>query len=431
MSGQIVSSGATYIVSSGVTDSGDIVTGPGSLLIVNSGGATIGAIAASGGTEEVMAGGLASGTIIAGGTLEIGSGASAGAGALTFSGTGGTLRLDDTTMPANTISGFVIGDAIDLAGVSLASGGLAGLSSGNVLVISAAGSAYDLQLDPSQDFSSVSFRLMSDGHRGTEVMAASGLSINFTYDASVGSAPAGFLTALGQATSALEAFIAAPATINLKLGYGVFFGSAMSPGTLGESGFFLDSFSYADAMSALSAGDLSADQLRAFNALSATAPESGTLWLTTAQERALGLMPSNGIDFDGAVGFSSSAQYSFAANTVPSPGKFYFIGVAEHEITEVMGRFSLLASNLAGSASYSVMDLFRYASAGALQTTTGGPSYFSIDGGATNLHAWNNFATGNHDDLGDWAVNGSHDAFDDRTGPGVINSLTVVDRINM
>jgi autotransporter passenger strand-loop-strand repeat protein len=324
MAGQIVSSGATHVVSSGVTESGDVVTGAGSLLIVSSGGIAIGATATNGGTEEVLAGGAAS------------------ADAITFSGTGGTLRLDDVAMPANTISGLVAGDTIDLAGVSLASGGLAGLSSGNVLVVSAAGSAYDLQLDPLQDLSGVSFRLMSDGHGGTAVQAVNGLSINFTYDASVSGAPAGFLAALGQATSALEAFIAAPATVNIKLGFGEIFGSAMSPGALGESGFFLDSFSYADALSALSASDLSADQLRAYNTLSASTPESGTLWLTTAQERALGLMPTNGIDFDGAVGFSSSVQFSFASGTTPPFNKFYFIGVAEHEITEVMGRFSLL-----------------------------------------------------------------------------------------
>ena len=371
MSGQTVSSGATYVVSSGVTDSGDIVTGSGSLLIVSSGGTTIGATAASGGTEEVMAGGVASGTIIAGGTLELVSGSAAGAGALTFSSTGGTLRIDGPVMPVNTISGLIAGDAIDLAGVSLASGGLAGLSSGNVLVVSAAGSAYDLQLDPSQDLSRVSFRLLSDGHGGTEVMATNGLSINLTYDTSVSSAPAGFVTAVGQAIRDLEAMIAAPATVNIRLGYGEIFDSAMSPGALGESEFFLDSFSYADALSALSAGPLTADQLRAYNTLPAVPPESGVLWLNTAQERALGLMPTNGIDFDGAIGFSSSVQFSLASGTTPSPGKFYFIGVAEHEITEVMGRFSLLASTLAGSASFSVMDLFRYASAGALQIGSG------------------------------------------------------------
>src|SRR5258708_17223521 len=100
MSGGIVSSGATYVVSSGVTESGDIVTGPGSLLIVSSGGTTIGATVVNNGKEDVLAGGVASGTVIAGGTLELASGGSADAGAISFSGTGGTLRIDDTAMPS-------------------------------------------------------------------------------------------------------------------------------------------------------------------------------------------------------------------------------------------------------------------------------------------------------------------------------------------
>ncbi len=329
-----------------------------------------------------MAGGLASGATIAGGTLELMSGGSAGTAPLVFFGSSGTLRLDDTAMPSNTIFGFVAGDAIDLAGVSLASGGLVGLSSGNVLVVSAAGSAYDLQLNPVQDFSRTSVSAFVGRPRWHRVEASSGLSINFTYDPSMSSAPAGFVAAVNKAVSALEAFIAAPATVNLTLGYGVIFGSAMSPGALGESGFFLDSYDYSDVLSALSAGPLSADDLRAYNTLTASPPDSGIIWLTTAQERGLGLTPGNGIGLDGAVGFSSSVQFSFTSGVTPPSNQFYFIGVVEHELTEDMGRFSLLEANLAGSASYGVMDLFRYASSGMLQTTTGGPSYFSIDGGA-------------------------------------------------
>src|SRR5260370_29130584 len=104
MAGQIVSSGATHVVSSGVTESGDVVTGAGSLLIVSSGGTTIGATATNGGTEEVLAGGVASRTVIAGGTLELLSDGSAGADAITFSGIGGTPRVHDRAMPSDTIS---------------------------------------------------------------------------------------------------------------------------------------------------------------------------------------------------------------------------------------------------------------------------------------------------------------------------------------
>ena len=51
-----------------------------------------------------------------------------------------------------------------------------------------------------------------------------------------------------------------------------------------------------------------------------------------------------------------------------------------------MGRTSYLSN----ADKYFVMDLYRYAAPGVLQTGTGAPSYFSINGGATNLDNWNN-----------------------------------------
>ena len=63
---------------------------------------------------------------------------------------------------------------------------------------------------------------------------------------------------------------------------------------------------------------------------------------------------------DGAVGFSSSIPYAYSdTNGVPA-GKYDLYGVVAHEISEVMGRISLLNYNEA----YSVMDLFRYAANG-------------------------------------------------------------------
>ena len=51
---------------------------------------------------------------------------------------------------------------------------------------------------------------------------------------------------------------------------------------------------------------------------------------------------------------------------------------------------------------YGVLDLYRYAGAGARQTGTGDASYFSVNGGVTNLDSFNNFRIAGTD-LGDWA----------------------------
>jgi antigen 43 len=127
-----ISSGQTSTVSSGIIDTNDLVLSGGTEMVA-SGGATSATTIQFGGFEIVSAGGTAAATVISGGTLEIQSGASVGTGGLRFAGTGGTLTISGTTMPTSTISGFVTGDTIDLAGVSFANGGAAQLHSGNVL----------------------------------------------------------------------------------------------------------------------------------------------------------------------------------------------------------------------------------------------------------------------------------------------------------
>jgi O-antigen biosynthesis protein len=120
-----------------------------------------------GGLEEVFAGGLVTGTVISGGTMEIVA-SGVVSGGIDFAGSGGTLRIDGTSMPGNTISGFVSGDMFDLAGISH-SGGSADLLSGNVLQITEGGQTYDLNLDPNQNFALDYFHLNSATGGGTLV----------------------------------------------------------------------------------------------------------------------------------------------------------------------------------------------------------------------------------------------------------------------
>ena len=85
-----------------------------------------------------------------------------------FSGTGGILKLDGATLSADTmstsvISGLTPGDTIDLTSVSFASGGSVQLLAGNILKIVENGGSATIALDPLEDFSSSSFKLVSDG----------------------------------------------------------------------------------------------------------------------------------------------------------------------------------------------------------------------------------------------------------------------------
>ena len=75
-------------------------------------------------------------------------------------------------MPTSLISGFVGGDTIDLAGIAFTDGGVITLEASNQLSVDENDTGYSLQLNPAQNFSSVSFLLSPDGSGGVDVTAA-------------------------------------------------------------------------------------------------------------------------------------------------------------------------------------------------------------------------------------------------------------------
>ena len=103
------------------------------------------------------------GTIDPGATAEISADASVAdvVQDFDFSGTSGTLKLDDPGTFAGTVYSFQPGDTIDLAGFSTAAG--ATLGTNNVLTLTeSGGQTITLDLDPAQDFSNESFLIAPD-----------------------------------------------------------------------------------------------------------------------------------------------------------------------------------------------------------------------------------------------------------------------------
>lgn len=257
--------------------------------------------------------------------------------------------------------------------------------------------------------------------------------IDVTYDQSQSSLPAGFVAAVNYVVNLFESTFTNPVTVNIDVGYGEIAGQSLGSGALGESETYIDSVSYAQATNALKTNGTSAAQQAAYATLPANSPLSGgTLWMATAQEKALGLLPANDTDIDGYVGFSSFYSFSYSATAKPASNQFYFIGVVAHEFSEIMGRTSFLGDAINGTTSYSVMDLFRYSAPSVRDLTATPPiantAYFSTDNGATDLANWNTNPNG---DLGDWASTAGNDAYLAFSPAGQIDSVTTVDNALM
>ena len=230
------------------------------------------------------------------------------------------------------------------------------------------------------------------------ITPGTGLIINVTYDSSVDGAPSGVKAAVAAAVLELESIFTNRMTVTVAVGFGEVKENAVGIGTLGASISNKTLTTYAAMRAAL--------PLAGFPTTDPT--YNGAFYVTNAEARAIGITPTETTVPDGYIGVSNFYTLTVDPNNRAVSSAYDAVGIAEHEITEVMGRRTYSgAVNDAGRQSYAPLDLFRYQSPGVRQLAAG-VGYFSTDGVTMGL-LFNDPASGG--DGGDWDRSINSDAF--------------------
>jgi hypothetical protein len=201
------------------------------------------------------------------------------------------------------------------------------------------------------------------------------MNVNLIFDPSAASMPTAMVAAIEYAANFYDTWFTNPITVNIDVGDGEIGGVTLAPNEGAEGRFNYIQVSYGALQPLLSAQDGGA-------VLPSTDPTGGAgVDVSDAEAKALGLISGTSTAVDGYIGFLSSPSYATDPNNRAVPGEEDFVGIALHEISEALGR---RADALSPVGAFTVADLFRYSAPGVIGQS-GDPTYFSINGGVTDL----------------------------------------------
>lgn len=276
----------------------------------------------------------------------------------------------------------------------------------------------------------------ASGPASTLVGSSTGLEIDLIWDSSVRTSSSwqAIESAVVSAAEIYTKTFSNHVVLNIDVGFGEIDGKALAKNDLGESesnGYITGYKTVESALNSSDAALVKGGEMTS-NATAALQGLSGeSFFVTSAEAKALGLVGASS-EVDGYIGLNSSSLLSFGApgHAVPS-GQYDAVGVAAHEISEVMGRIGNEGESLGSYKHvYDPLDIFRYSSAHDPDTApTSG--YFSLNDGVSDLGTYNNPSNGG--DAADWAslrtdTQDSYDAFDN---PGVVTLVTSDDLLEV
>jgi hypothetical protein len=257
--------------------------------------------------------------------------------------------------------------------------------------------------------------------------AAHALTFDLTYDpiSAFGANLASLKAATQDVANEFSALYTNNVTVNIDVK------ADPDPKGLGSSAFENNdtgTISYADLKAALESHASTPASKSAVASLPTGDPTAGAgFYLTNAEAKALGFTSGANPALDGTFFIGDANTYTFDPNDRAVPGAFDYLGTAEHEFSEIMGRVTQLNNDSFGTTAF---DLFRYSAPGV---TTLDPNaknlYFSDDGGKTVVNTYN--PPGNGGDIQDWAGSTPPDSFDAFGDSGEAEPMHAYDQIVM